>query len=447
GGLIGAGVGIAVKSFADFDKSMSGVKAATHESAANMELLRTAAINAGADTAFSASEAAQGVDELAKAGISTADIMAGGLNGALSLAAAGELGVGEAAETAASAMTQFKLSGEDIPHIADLLAAGAGKAQGSVHDMGMALNQAGLVASATGLSIEETTGGLAAFASAGLVGSDAGTSFKSMLQRLTPQSEKAAKMMDELGVSAYDSQGNFVGLSEYAGILQDKLSGMTAEQRNATMATLFGSDAVRAANVLYEQGATGIEKWESAVNDAGFAAETAAIRQDNLAGDIEKLGGSLDSVFLKSGSGANDVLRGLTQGLEGVVDTIGNIPAPLLNMGLMFAGVAGGAALLGGAVITTLPKVLDTVDAFNKIAPAGSKARGAFGKVAKGAGLAAAAITALNIATQIHNATQPDGKGMGQFATELVNASKAASAVDDAFTNIDFGEGDKLTGN
>lgn len=102
--------------------------------------------------------------------------------------------VAEASETAATAMTMFKLSGKDVPHIADLLAAGAGKAQGSVRDLGMALKQAGLVAS-DGLSIQETTGGLAAFVSAGRIGSDAGTSFKSMLQRLTPQSKEAEKAM------------------------------------------------------------------------------------------------------------------------------------------------------------------------------------------------------------------------------------------------------------
>ena len=86
--------------------------------------------------------------------------MAAGLTGALSLAAAGSLEVAEAAEISASALTQFKLSGDKIPHLADLLAAGAGKAQGSVKDLGAALNQTGLVAASTGLSIEETTGGL-----------------------------------------------------------------------------------------------------------------------------------------------------------------------------------------------------------------------------------------------------------------------------------------------
>jgi TP901 family phage tail tape measure protein len=133
-----------------------------------------------------------GIEALAKAGVSTTDILGGGLTGALSLAAAGNQSVGDAAETAASAMTQFKLSGKDIPHIADLLAAGAGKAQGEVSDLAMALNQTGLVASQTGLSINETTAGLAAFASAGLIGSDAGTSFKTMLLRLTPTSGQGA---------------------------------------------------------------------------------------------------------------------------------------------------------------------------------------------------------------------------------------------------------------
>lgn len=367
GAVVGGGAVLAVKKFADFDKAMSGVQAATHETADNMGLLRQAAIDAGADTAFSAQEAAAGIEELAKAGVSTQDVIGGGLTGALDLAAAGQLSVGESAEIAASAMTQFKLSGDQIPHLADLLAAGAGKAQGSVHDLGEALNQSGLVASATGLTIEETTGGLAAFASAGLTGSDAGTSFKTMLQRLTPQSKEAQQKFDELGISAYDAQGNFVGLTDFAGQLQTKMAGLTPEARNAAMSIMFGSDAVRASNVLYEQGAKGIQTWIDSVNDAGYASETAALLQNNLAGDIEKLGGSFDTVFLKSGGAANEVLRDFVQTAEKVVDVIGQIPAPILGMGTMFAGVAGGAALLAGAAINVLPKIRDTKDALKDL--------------------------------------------------------------------------------
>jgi TP901 family phage tail tape measure protein len=446
GALMVGGVGLAVKSFADFDKQMSSVKAATHETAGNMDLLREAAISAGADTAFSAQEAAQGIEELAKAGVSTKDILGGGLKGSLDLAAAGALSVGEAAEIAASALTQFGLSGDKVPHIADLLAAGAGKAQGSVHDMGEALNQVGLVADQTGLSIEETTGGLAAFASAGLTGSDAGTSFKTMLAAITPNSKEAAKAMKELGISAFDANGEFIGLSEYAGVLQEAMSGLTDEQRISTMETIFGSDAVRAASVLYDQGAEGIQKWENAVNDAGYAAETAATMQDNLAGDIEKLGGSMDSVFLKSGSGANDFLRGLAQGAEDAVDAIGNIPGPVLSTGAAIAGVVGIAALGAGAFLNLTPKVLDAVQAFDKLAPAGSKARTALEGVGKGAGAAMALGSVAVIAGKLAEADYMDDidTGMGKVAKALARVAAdspdAAAGLDSLFQDRDGGD-------
>lgn len=261
GAAAAAGVGVAVMAAANFDKAMSSVQAATRSSAGEMERLRGAALKAGADTAFSASEAASGIENLAKAGVSTQDILRGGLTGALDLAAAGQIDVATAAESAATAMTQFGLSGSDVPHVADLLAAAAGKAQGEVTDFSMALNQSGLVANQTGLSIEETTAALAAFASQGLIGSDAGTSLKTMLQSLTPSSEKAASAMEQYNIEAYDAQGNFVGLEEFAGKLARGLGKLSDEQRNATLKTIFGSDAVRAATVLYEQGADGIANW------------------------------------------------------------------------------------------------------------------------------------------------------------------------------------------
>ena len=357
GALAAAGVAVAVKKFADFDQAMSQVKAATQESAENMSLLRDAALGAGADTVYSATEAANAIEEMGKAGVSTADILDGGLNGALSLAAAGNLEVGRAAEIAATAMNQFGLQGRQIPHIADLLAAGAGKASGEVEDMAQALNQSGLVANQMGLSIEETTGTLTAFASAGLLGSDAGTSLKTMLQRLNPTSKEAAEEMKRLGLSAYDSAGNFVGMEEYAGRLAKAMGGLTDEQRNASMSIIFGSDAVRAASVIYENGAEGIGNWIGEVDQSGYAAKVAADRLDNLAGDVEKLGGAFDTFLIKSGSGANDMLRGIVQVLTGLVDVVGALPAPVLGAGLVVAGLAAAVALAGGAFLIAVPKV------------------------------------------------------------------------------------------
>lgn len=351
-GVVGAGlVGLAataVTRFAQFDKAMSAVAATGDDARGSLEALRSKAIEAGADTAFSAAEAANAIEELAKAGVTSEEILGGGLAGALSLAAAGEIDVAQAAETAASAMTQFNLKGADVGHIADLLAAGAGKAQGGVLDMGQALNQSGLIAAQVGLSIEETTGALAAMASAGLTGSDAGTSLKTSLIALSSPSAVAAKEMERLGLSAYDANGEFIGMEALAGQLQARLGGLTDEQRNSALATIFGTDALRTANVLYSEGADGIREWTNAVDDQGFAAETAAARTDNLIGDLERLGGSLDSVFIQSGSGANNALRGIVQGAEDVVDAVGRIPAPVLTATTLIAGT-GGLALLGVA--------------------------------------------------------------------------------------------------
>jgi TP901 family phage tail tape measure protein len=351
GATAAIGLGLAVKSFASFDKQMSAVEAATHETAGNMDLLREAAIRAGADTAFSATEAAEGIENLAKAGVSTADILGGGLQGALDLAAAGQITVADASETAATALTQFNLAGEDVPHVADLLAAGAGKAQGSVADMSMALKQGGLVASQFGISIEDTVGTMAAFASAGLIGSDAGTSFKTMLIALANPSKESAALMKELGINAYDAQGAFIGLPALAGQLQERLKGLTQEQRNQALAQIFGNDAIRAANVLFTQGAQGITDWTTKVNDAGYAGETARIQMDNLSGDLDALGGSFETALIGAGSGANDVLRALVQTATGAVNLFGDLPGPIQATATALAAVVAIGGLASGALL------------------------------------------------------------------------------------------------
>jgi len=387
GAIAVAAVGVAVKKFADFDQAMSNVQAATQESAANMSLLRDAALQAGADTVFSATEAASAIEELGKNGLSTAQIIGGGLSGALGLATAGQLDVGRAAEIAAISMKQFGLAGSDVPHIADLLAAGAGKAAGDVEDLAQALAQAGLVANQTGLSIDETTGLLAAFADKGLIGSDAGTSLKTMLQALTPSSKEAAAKIKELGISAFDTSGEFIGITKWAGIYEGALKKQSTEQQAATNKLIFGSDAVRAANVIYDLGADGVKKYVDQTNDAGYAAKVAGDRLNNLSGDLEKLGGSIDTALIKSGSGANDMLRSLTQTATQAVDAIGDLPQPVLDAGTAVTTILGAVGLLGGAVGTAVPRIAAFKDALGDLGLSGKK-------VAGGIGIAGAAIGA-----------------------------------------------------
>jgi len=421
-----AGVGMAVKSFADFDQAMSNVQAATHETSANMDLLRDASMEAGARTQYSATEAAGAVEELAKAGVSAADILGGGLSGALDLAAAGSMDVGTAAEIAATALNMFNLEGGDVPHVADLLAAGAGKAQGSVEDMGQALKQAGLVASSTGLSIEETTGGLAAFASAGLVGSDAGTSFKAMLQRLTPQSLEAKKQMEALGISAYDSQGQFIGLSKFAGNLQTSMKDLSPEARNAAMSVIFGSDAVRASSVLYNEGSVGIEKWIGSVNDAGYAAETARLKTDNLKGDVERLGGAFDTALIQTGAGADGILRGMTQSLTDLIDLYGSAPAPVQELALGVGVVTAVVGLAGGAFMIAAPKVIAFKAAVELLGETNKKTAGAMKGIGIAAGIAGGALTVATIGLSIWASSQADAKAKVDALAETLDKTTGA---------------------
>jgi len=420
-GAVGAAsVGVAIAKFAEFDEAISSVQAATHETASNMGLLRDAAIEAGASTVYSATESANAIEELAKAGLSTADILNGGLNGALSLAAAGGLEVADAAQQTAIALKQFGLDGGDAGHVADLLAAGAGKAVGDVSDLSAALAQSGLVANQTGLSVEETTGVLAAFADQGLLGSDAGTSLKTMLQSLTPSSKAAREEMERLGISAFDSKGEFIGIAEFAGNYRAALKDLSPEQQAASSKIIFGSDAVRAANVLYGQGADGIQKYIDQTNDSGYAAETARIKLDNLRGDVEKLGGAFDTALIRGGTGGNEILRTFTQSATFLIDVVGGAPQPLLNAGLAVGAVGSAVALAGGAALLGIPKIVAFKASLDTLGVSGKRA-------ALGIAGIAGAISVATIGVSILIARQAEVSATTQELADTLDSATGAT--------------------
>lgn len=368
-GIVALGLGYAAYRGMEFDTAMSKVQAATMASAGTMKQLRDAAIDQGAKTKYSSEEAARGITEMAKAGVSTADILHGGLAGALNLAAAGEIDVGQAAEIAATQLTVFKLKGDQVNHVADLLAAGAGKAQGSVSDLALALQYAGLPAKGLSMSIEETTGVLGLFASNGLVGEKAGTSFRGMLTSLTNATPQTQKVMDDLNLSFFDAQGHFIGMSGVAQQLHDKLGPLTEETRNAALAQIFGNVSLGAAQILYNSGSAGVQKWTKNVSDAGYASRQASINQDNLRGDLEKLGGAFDSTMTTIGGGAQGPLRELVQALTSIVtvggDVLGffnSLPGPAQAAIVAFAAWA----LAGGKVMGVFDGIRTKLAAFRE---------------------------------------------------------------------------------
>lgn len=341
-GLAVAAFGVAaVKMAADFDQQMSTVQANTGATSAQMDQLRAAAIEAGASTVYSATDSADAINDLGKAGMSVTDILTGGLSGALNLAASDGMAVGDAAEYMANALSMFHLKGSQASQVADTLAAGAGKAVGNVSDFGEALNNCGAQANSFGMNVQETTGVLALFAQNGTIGAEAGTQLNSMLMKLAAPSAEAANTMKELGISAYDAQHHFVGMANFAGQLQKAEKNLTDEQRNQANATIFGSYAIKAANYLYEAGESGVNKWTKAVSESGYAAEQAAAKNNNLKGDLENLSGSMESLMISVGEGAQGPLRKMVQGLDTLVDAFAGLPSGAQQTLVVMASLVG----------------------------------------------------------------------------------------------------------
>lgn len=442
GGAIALALGGTVKVAADYEQAMSRVGAVSDATGTQMTSLSDAALKAGEDTVFSATEAAAAQEELAKAGVSTADILGGALTGSLDLAAAGGIGLADAAEIAAQSMNLFGLEGSDVTHVADVLTAAANKSAAGVDDLGMALQQGGTVAAATGLTLEETAGALSAFADSGIKGSDAGTSLKTMLQRLNPTSAAAATAMKDIGLSAYDAQGEFVGLEDLAGQLQTGMAGLTTEQRNQTMATIFGSDAVRAANILYKEGAAGIKDYVASVNDQGAAARMAARMTDNLKGDVEELGGAFETALIKTGSGGTEGLRGVVQGVEGVVSAYNGLPPAAQSAVFNIGAVSAAALLAGGATIKAVGFVKDFDESLKAVGFTADSTKGRMASLAK-----VAAVPMLGYATkELRDYTQAgeladvkvDDLAEG-FAGLAAGSNEATGGLADMFRQHDQG--------
>ncbi|MEC1547483.1 phage tail tape measure protein [Bacillus rugosus] len=416
---VGGALGLATKKSMDFEQQMSNVKSVMDPAEANKysDALEKLAIKLGADTKYSALEAAQGMEELVKAGVSTKDIMDGGLSGALTLATAGELELADAAEIASTALNAFKDDNLSVSKAADILAGAANASSTSVGEMKYGLSMTSAVAAGMGLSFKDTSTALAVFAQNGLKGSDAGTSLKTMLSRLVPMTKASYETMSELGLVTldtteaykrmaekgfkpaskdlgdiydalnkyvaktsgakegtdkfskafdkatknlgimdnkfFDANGNIRSMTEISGELSKALDGMSAKDKQEALYNIFGSDAIRGALILGKQGAKGFDDMAKAM-DKIKAANVAAKRMDNLKGRIEELSGAFETAQIKIGKALEPALFVLVAVLQKVVDGFNNLSPGMQKFIAISAAVA--AAILG--IITTFGAVL-----------------------------------------------------------------------------------------
>lgn len=363
GALTGVGAASTVMAN-NFNDAMSQAAGALDKSMSEMEDLGQLAIQTGQDTVFSATDAGNAITELAKGGLTEADIKAGALKTTMDLAASSGMDLGEAANVVVQAMGAFGLSANESAEAANALAGAAAASSTDVEPLTQALAQCSAGAKNAGWSIQETTAVLARFADAGIEGSDAGTSLKTMLQRLAAPTDSAATMIEQLGIQTRDSNGDLLGASEIAEELQNKLGGLDSASRDAALSTIFGSDAMRAATVMMDSGTEGIQKYINAANDQEAAQRLANSQMSDGSRAIEELKGSLETAAIQIGDTLAPIVQkvaelitalvnkfsALPEGVQQVIVVVGILVAALGPLLMVIGQISLGISAVAGAL-------------------------------------------------------------------------------------------------
>lgn len=355
--IVAAG-GAAISVAANFDDAMSQVQGALGDASADTEGLSQLALQLGSDTVFSATEAAQAMVELAKGGLTEADIKGGALAASMDLAAAGQLNLADAAETTVQMMGSFGLGAADATRIANALAGAANASSADVSDLTQAMSQCSAQASLAGWSLEDTAAALALFADHGVKGSDAGTSLKTMLQRLSAPTDQAADAMEAYGLEVRDSNGKMKDITGIADELTGKLGTLSDAERDAALQTIFGSDASRAAAILMQSGSEGLQKYIAATNDATAAETMANAQKGELSWALENMGGAVESASIAFGSALAPAITAVAGVIGNVAEAFASLPSgaqTAIAVVLALVAAVGPLLVVFGSVVAMLP--------------------------------------------------------------------------------------------
>ena len=349
------GVGTAAVAVGNkFESAMSRVQGISGATEEELEKLTDQAMELGASTSFSASEAAAGMENLASAGFTVEEIM-NAMPGLLDLAASSGADLATASEIAASAIRGFGLDASDATHVADVFAEAAARTNAQTEDMGEAMKYIAPVAKAMGQSLEETAAAVGIMSDAGIKGSQAGTALRGAFSRLAKPSKEAKKTMKDLGMSFYDAQGNMLPLNGIVAEVQEGLEGLTEQQRNQALVTLFGQESLSGMLALMERGPDELAALtESFEQVDGSAKEMADIMLNNTSGALEEMGGSVETLFIRIQQVLAPVITNVVQGITGFINKLNSMSDSALTVVTIIAGIAAAAGpvllIVGNAV-------------------------------------------------------------------------------------------------
>ena len=415
GAGIGYGIYDTVKTYKDFQQQMSAVAAISGASGAELDALTAKAKEMGAITSFSATESAKAFEYMGMAGWKTEDMLSG-IAGIMNLAAASGEELGRVSDIVTDALTAFGLQAADSGHFADVLAAASSNSNTNVSMMGETFKYVAPLAGSLGYSIVDVSVAIGILANSGIKGEKAGTGLTAVFNGLSSPTKQAKAAMDELGISMFDSAGKARPLRDVLGNLREAFAGLSQEEKMKYAYDLAGVDGMKTIQLLVNASASDYEKLTEAITNAdGAARKMAETRMDNLAGDMEQLGGVWETFQLsimegKGADGLRSFVKGVTKDIDRLneylkdgldITDVGRLALDILtqlkNKFLELDGV--GSVLAGGVLAAGLYKIVrlaEKAGKFIKEASAGNVA----GKATEVLGETAASVKSMIVHAQ-----------------------------------------------
>lgn len=347
----------------NFDTAMSQVAATMGTTVDKIENVKAKAEEMGRTTKYTATEAAEGMNILAQAGLS-ADEQISGIGTVLNLASAGAMSLEESASYTAGAVKGFGDSMSNASYYADLMAKGATLANTNVRGLGEAFSGSAATAKNYGQAADSVTLSLLRLAEQNVTGSEASTALNRAMADLYTPTDDASKALNQLGVSAYEANGEAKDFNDLVDELNGSLQGMTAEQKNNALATIFTTQGLQAFNKMTASSDATVQKfWKGIQDSSGSAAQQAATQLDNLKGDITLLSSATEGLELGFYNTFSGTIRGaikdVTSEVSGLAEAMesGGISgafSKLAQDAINFSGQLPGLTKIGGDLINGL---------------------------------------------------------------------------------------------
>lgn len=364
-GLVAAGT-MAATTFMDFDRVITGAGAKAGASAAELEKMRAAATQMGADFPVSATEVAQAMDALAASGFNANQTVALMPSILTSAVASGE-GLAQTSQVVTSALNIWGMAqenvGQNAARVADVIQQAANASSLGLQDFSVALQYAGPPAAALNMNIEELSTALAVMKNNGIDASTIGSAMSNILMRLINPPKQAAEAIAQLGLQVKDANGNFVGFENVIGQMRIAMQGLNSTQRAELANTIAGEQAYKGLLALINTAPNEYKRLSNEINNAaGSSTRQYEIMKNTLSGSVEDMKGSLEALAINFGSVLAPSIRQAAAAIGSITDAI-NAMSPEqkamladIAMGIVgftgFAFAAGKVVSIGGSLVT-----------------------------------------------------------------------------------------------